>query len=513
MKDVIVAYLSVITGILKNYPNESGSWKEVANRVGQYLATLDESRELIKLSFDHLPYNLKPCFLYLGMFPEDFKIPVWRLLRLWVAEGFVDGSDEDDISLEKKAEKYLEYLISRHLVIVEKRKVNGNIKTCSLHDALRDFCRKGGMTQQLFDIEGKGSHSSNSATKVRRIVSKFKECDNDKKKIRTLLDFTTEDPITEEAAKTSKILKSFKLLRILDVRSIKFKGFPTELYYLVILKYIAVSTDWGALPEKFSKLKNLQTIIIDTSSFEFKILANIWELERLRHIHIKASTCLPEVQQDTKVKPNLQTLSTISPESCTEQVFKKTPKLKKLGIRGQLANYMEQIFNNISELKALENLKLENTNANAKLHDLPDDKKFPSLITRLTLFNTHLEWKHMSTLGKLKQLEVLKLKKHAFVGETWETEDGGFISLKVLHIAETDLVNWKAKAENFEKLTFLIFRDCKELKSIPKELADIKSLRRIELQHWTLSALRCAKEIKEKTKNSEFKLDNFPQEA
>ena len=35
--------------------------------------------EVLALSYYGLPYQLKPCFLYLGHFPEDFDIPTKKI--------------------------------------------------------------------------------------------------------------------------------------------------------------------------------------------------------------------------------------------------------------------------------------------------------------------------------------------------------------------------------------------------------------------------------------------------
>ncbi|KAI5659433.1 hypothetical protein M9H77_28226 [Catharanthus roseus] len=102
------------------------------------------------------------------------------------------------------------------------------------------------------------------------------------------------------------------------------------------------------------------------------------------------------------------------------------------------------LFDSLSKLESLENLKLLNDDISVKLHTLPDEKKFPSKLTRLTLSNTLLDWKHMSTLGKLENLEALKLKDNAFEGEIWE-----------LH--------------------------CTKLEALPLDLGQIPSLQRIDL--------------------------------
>uniref|UniRef100_A0A803MQM1 NB-ARC domain-containing protein n=1 Tax=Chenopodium quinoa TaxID=63459 RepID=A0A803MQM1_CHEQI len=50
--------------------------------------------DMLALSYDDLPGNLKPCFLYLGVFPEDCQIPAGMLTRMWIAEGFVSASED-----------------------------------------------------------------------------------------------------------------------------------------------------------------------------------------------------------------------------------------------------------------------------------------------------------------------------------------------------------------------------------------------------------------------------------
>ncbi|KAK4424613.1 putative disease resistance RPP13-like protein 3 [Sesamum alatum] len=54
------------------------------------------------------------------MFPEDFEIPVWKLLRMWIAEGFIQKMS--NISLEETAEIYLQDLIDRNLLRVDRRR-------------------------------------------------------------------------------------------------------------------------------------------------------------------------------------------------------------------------------------------------------------------------------------------------------------------------------------------------------------------------------------------------------
>ncbi|KAI3463670.1 hypothetical protein Pfo_020333 [Paulownia fortunei] len=79
-------------------------WENVLARLNTYLK---DDREKTKL-----PHDLRVCFLYLGVFPEDYEILAWKLIRLWNAEGFIQQNPEK--SLEKVAEDNLKDLINRN---------------------------------------------------------------------------------------------------------------------------------------------------------------------------------------------------------------------------------------------------------------------------------------------------------------------------------------------------------------------------------------------------------------
>lgn len=61
---------------------------------------------LFFLSYNDLPYYLKYCFLYLSIFPEGGFLEKEKVLRLWIAEGFVQ-SKHDGVLEEEVAEEYL----------------------------------------------------------------------------------------------------------------------------------------------------------------------------------------------------------------------------------------------------------------------------------------------------------------------------------------------------------------------------------------------------------------------
>ncbi|GFQ05990.1 putative late blight resistance protein homolog r1a-3 [Phtheirospermum japonicum] len=69
---------------------------------------------------------------------QNYDIRVSRLIKLWVAEGFLKPSKIR--SLEEVAEDYVRDLVDRNLIFVRRLGSNGKTKTCYVHDLLRDAC-------------------------------------------------------------------------------------------------------------------------------------------------------------------------------------------------------------------------------------------------------------------------------------------------------------------------------------------------------------------------------------
>jgi len=63
----------VLGGLLAAKEKTHRTWSKVIVDVNWYLT---ECKDILALSYNHLPRRLKPCFLYLGVYPEDYKICV-----------------------------------------------------------------------------------------------------------------------------------------------------------------------------------------------------------------------------------------------------------------------------------------------------------------------------------------------------------------------------------------------------------------------------------------------------
>ncbi|KAH6756833.1 hypothetical protein C2S53_000572 [Perilla frutescens var. hirtella] len=533
----------IIGGILAtkfSASDESGmikEWKKVSERVSAYL--LDDKqndlaarmKNFISLSYDRLPDHLRTCFLYMGMFPEDYEIPASKLIHMWIAEGFIQQNDYS--TLEETGEMYLDDLINRNLIKIEKMKSDGKVKTCRIHDTLRDFCRTeaGNGNENLFQEikfnNGVFAPPDSELQKCRRLYIhsnclRFISEEPTVPRVRSFV-YLSKDEFTLPEENISDFLEAFRLLRVLDIEPILFPKITSDIFRLVHVKYLAVSLNLSFLPSKFSQLWNLQTLIVNTASDKLAVEADIWKMKQLRHFKTNVSATLPKPsKKESKQGAQLQTLSTVSVESCTADLFDRACNLKKLGIRGRLALLMEgkmASFDSLRKMEYLEKLKLINDvrpkpASEGKLHSPPQPNQFPSKLRSLTLASTFLDWSYMSTLGQLENLEVLKLKDKAIVGSEWKAFGDGFRRLEFLLIEETDLATWDPSNHHFPSLKGLVLKNCKKLLGIPIGLADVASFQMLELFSCK-SASSSARKIQEaKTKiqaeGSAFKLTIFP---
>ncbi|KAL7218016.1 hypothetical protein ACSBR2_011281 [Camellia fascicularis] len=119
-----------ISGLLSTKDKSNvDEWDKIYRSLGSELQGNDKllsMKKILSLSYIDLPYYLKFCFLYLSVYPEDYLIEHSRLIRLWVAEGFVEM--KAGMTIEEVAEGYLNELINRSLVQVAEMRSDGRIE-------------------------------------------------------------------------------------------------------------------------------------------------------------------------------------------------------------------------------------------------------------------------------------------------------------------------------------------------------------------------------------------------
>ncbi|KAL8127449.1 putative late blight resistance protein homolog R1A-10 [Apium graveolens] len=483
----------VIAGLLKN-EFEVDSWRQVEMdwwlQVSGSINSLvlgDENHymDTLSLSYNHLPQHLRPCFLSFGAFRENSDIPVNKLIWSWIAEGFIvqDGTKK---SLERVAENYLMDLVRRSLVVVGKKGCNGEIKTCSIHNLLRSLCLRIAKEENFaVDIYKYDKHSRLCRNK--RLIIPY-ECSCYSSEISQ--SFFMDVSIHQDSS---------KLIRALDISSIELFVFPCELLQLVQLRYLELRFKAGYLPESISQLRELQTLIMHSKK-KMVVPKNMWKMKNLRHLRIKSGGVLvnfPNLEEEPNVLENLQTISLITVSKPCQNILAKTRNLKKLGLCGplEITQSGDMKCLDLGLLKHLETLKLLYTIPLCKAGRLGDSIKFPESLKSLLMSITFLDWKEDWIFKMIPNLEVLKLKVHAFSGKDWETRPEAFPRLKFLKLEELDIMTWTATRNHFPVLRHLQVYRCSNLMEIPEDFGNIIMLEVIELGGCSDAAANSARHI------------------
>ncbi|GMP78414.1 hypothetical protein CsSME_00034430 [Camellia sinensis var. sinensis] len=100
--------IATIGGLLSTKNKGISEWKKFYGGMNSELERNPDLKSISKIllfSYNDLPHHLKSCFLYFGIMPEDYSIKAGRLIRLWIAEGFV--KEKNGKTLEEVTEEYL----------------------------------------------------------------------------------------------------------------------------------------------------------------------------------------------------------------------------------------------------------------------------------------------------------------------------------------------------------------------------------------------------------------------
>ncbi|XP_059308709.1 putative late blight resistance protein homolog R1A-3 [Lycium ferocissimum] len=501
----------VVAGLLSKINRTHDDWKEIAENVNSCVgSTSEQCLAILALSYNYLPYSLKACFLYMGVFLEDAEIDANRLISVWVAEGFLKR-----ISLKKPeevAEECLEDLVSRSLIMVSSRgRVSGKIRNCRIHDLVRLLCLREGKTEKFFQVVSKCYQVSSEGVEiehrlflhedaVRNQNLGLEKCNLDS--IRTILCIRQPHTFLLDSECYKIVDSRFQLLRVLDVLMIHFRHFPTEITQLVHLRYLAFTTG-TSIPASISNLWNLQTMIVIPVAHQLSWPLEIWKMSSLRHFFSGGiSMPLPAPPEAKKFSglENLEELFLNTASSNWKAILMAVPNVKELDVVINLDPIgWHNVIDSLIHLVDLQKLGIHLAiPSNAQFFRRPAallSHVFPKNLKSLTLAATHLLWKDMTMLGNLPNLEVLKLEHFAFQGIDWNLDEGGFTKLKLLEIFKTNLVNWKATSDSLPCLECLILRHCYKLEEIPTEIGDIPTLKLIELHHCSQAAVTCAEEI------------------
>ncbi|XWS24735.1 hypothetical protein CRYUN_Cryun27aG0009300 [Craigia yunnanensis] len=212
---------------------------------------------------------------------DNYSISCKRLVRMWIAKGFVKG--KHGMTLEEVATNYLTELINRSLVLVSWTDSIGDVRNCRLHDLLREVTLS--KSEELSFIRT-SSESLISHKGVARYLSIYNKTNN----FPTIIgNYQTHLVIffdIEELPKSlfSVLFTKFKLLKELDFEGVPLNYIPEEWGNLLHLKYLSIrDTKVNMLPKSIGKLEKLQTLdlkrsLVSELPVEINMLFNLQNL-------------------------------------------------------------------------------------------------------------------------------------------------------------------------------------------------------------------------------------------
>ncbi|GER53523.1 disease resistance protein [Striga asiatica] len=506
----------VVGGLLAKSNQTQEHWQYIAENLNS-VVNLDESERclrILRLSYNHLPIHLKPCFLYLGIFFEDDLISASTLIKLWVAEGFLKPIS--DKTLELAGREYLKDLFERNLVIVHELGYKGNIKRFRIHDLVRDLCIKEAEKEMFFCVATTHGPNRGQIWHIQRRIGIHRRESSSSKHI------TSEE--VRNIARSAKLARSLicnvdrlrpsPLLRVFHRNKPQFYYVPEytypleDIFRLVNSRHLVVPAQLlktGRLTPSFYHLWNLQTLQLDYVHF-CPLLVDIWRMPRLRHVNIfKFHLADPPTSHDNPgVLWELQTLKTVLISNRVEEMVRRVPNLKKLNLKVPYTIYLSGVdygLDSLCRLSKMESLCCSFYCAQDPVnhsHDLARGLVFPTSLKKLTLENASLVWDELAAkVGHLPHLQVLILRWDSCKGRKWVTVEGLFCSLKVLKIHScSELVYWTM--ENWAHLPCLeqlVLNYLPNLKEIPLEIGNIPTMKSIVVNNCSDSAVMSAKEI------------------
>uniref|UniRef100_A0A8I7BDA6 NB-ARC domain-containing protein n=1 Tax=Hordeum vulgare subsp. vulgare TaxID=112509 RepID=A0A8I7BDA6_HORVV len=349
---------------------QKDEWMHLYNSIGRGVTqgdTVKDMKRILSLSYYDLPPHLKPCLLYLSIFPEDFEIERDCLIWRWVAEGFIQ-CDKEESRLFEIGESYFNELMNRSLIQPAKINEEGTVVTCSIHDMVLDLiCSLSSGENFVSILDNTEWHEPNSHRKYRRLsLHNIKaKCHNhlfDSTSLSRVRTFFVLSPITCDWLPS---LSSFQFLRVMDLGncgSCKSSSGISLNYVgnLVHLRYLGLrNADVHELPVDICKLQLLQTLDIQRTRIK-ELPASVVRLRNLICLYVDSWVRLPKGMGNLTSLEVLNEVSTLSSPQIVGELNHMT-ELRTLLIRCyEMDEDMGKIFlESLGKLLKLQNLKIE----------------------------------------------------------------------------------------------------------------------------------------------------------
>ncbi|XP_073000725.1 putative disease resistance protein RGA3 [Typha latifolia] len=286
--------IKTVAGFLATKEPDKREWEKlVGNNAWSMNELPEELRGALYLSYEDLSPELKQCFLYCSLFPEDAIIGREALISFWVAEGFIKVRGGNQI-MEDTAEEYYNELVRRNLLQLDLvYSVAGG--GCRMHDLLRSLAQYLSRSEsfygdpQLLDPTVMSKIRRLSIATEGETIVILPEKKTKHLCLRTLLHFRSPPRVEND------FFTSIAYIRVLVLNRKGIESIPDSLGYLIHLRMLDLTaTRISKLPNSLGLLTNLQTLNLLGCKHLCALPRGLTQLCNLRHLRV-AGTPLNDV--------------------------------------------------------------------------------------------------------------------------------------------------------------------------------------------------------------------------
>ncbi|EFH39325.1 hypothetical protein ARALYDRAFT_497178 [Arabidopsis lyrata subsp. lyrata] len=258
---------------------------------------------VLKFSYDSLKNGeIKSCFLYCSLFPEDFEIKKEQLIEYWICEGFINPNRYEDGGTNQGYDIF-GLLVRAHLLI-----------DCGVGVKMHDVIREMALWINSDYGNQQGTICVKSGAHVRLIPNDINwEIVRQMSLIRTHIEQISCSPNCPNLSTLLlSVSGSFELVDI----SVGFFRFMPKLVVLDL------SGNWGlvGLPEEISNLGSLQYLNLSRTQIE-SLPAGLKKLRKLIYLNLEYTVALESLVGIAATLPNLQVLKLIYSKVCVDDIL------------------------------------------------------------------------------------------------------------------------------------------------------------------------------------------------
>ncbi|KAK3418335.1 hypothetical protein EUGRSUZ_H04288 [Eucalyptus grandis] len=416
-------------------------WEMISRSLATELESNDVmqnfKKKILSLSYNDLHYNLKSCFMYLGVFPEDCVIECARLIRLWIAEGFVE--EREGMTQEEVAQRYLKELINKSLVQIVGTTLDGRIRSCRVHDLMRES-----ILSRLRDINFVSFASKQRVElhkRVRRLSVQY-TCNNalEQLNLPSLHSLLIFELATLSSSYEQFIPSGCRLLRVLDLGDSPLHEFPQQILVLFHLKYLSLRrTKVRIIPRSIGKLENLETLDFKHTLVS-ELPMEITKLKKLQYLLVY------NYADFTPSRPFCSITGFPAPkalEHCknTMQELGELCQLRRLGVMDLKKDDAKELCHSLKKMTDLQSLVVV-AESEDEVIDLDFLSSPPRLLGRLYIRGCLKKLPHwlplLNNLARVR-LKWSRLKSSPLIAlQNLPNLDRGFLKLKQLSLANLE---------------------------------------------------------------------------